>query len=179
MKNFTVIDNFLPEDIHKNISDQVFGGNLPLFCQHNTLPYGAFGNEDLNLKHNISKEGHVFFTHQFFRDLKHISDWDDVYMPIMDKLNPLAMIRVKLNVFSNAGEPISSGWHVDMGETGTPYTTAIYHLNTNNGYTLFEDGTKVKSVANRLVSFPGNTIHTGITQTDEDLRAFINFNYVE
>jgi hypothetical protein len=97
----------------------------------------------------------------------------------MEKLNPLAMLRVKLNVFSNAGEPISSGWHLDINETETPYTTAIYHLNTNNGYTLFEDGTKVKSVANRLIIFPGNIIHTGITQTDKDLRAFINLNYIK
>jgi hypothetical protein len=179
MKDFEIIDNFLSEDIHKNISDMVFGGELPLFCQHNTLPDGEFGSEELNEKHNIKREGHPFFYHMFFKDLKHVSDWDSMYMPIMEKLNPLAMIRVKLNVFSNAGEPISSGWHLDMNETETAHTTAIYHLNTNNGYILFEDGTKVKSVANRLIIFPGNIIHTGITQTDKDLRAFINLNYIK
>ena len=174
-----IIDNFLPEDIHKDIHDNVFHGEFPLFLQHNTLPYGEFEHADLNKKHNITDERHPFFYHMFFKDMQHISDWDNMYMPIMNIINPLAMIRVKLNVFSNAGKPISSGWHIDMGETKTPYTTAIYHLNTNNGYTLFEDGTKVKSVANRLIIFPGNMIHTGITQTDEEIRAFINFNYIK
>ena len=179
MKDFTVIDNFLPEDIHKNICDMVFGGELPLFCQHNTLSYGSFDNEELNKKHNITDEGHPFFYHMYFKDLKYISDWDNVFEPVMNKVDPVAYLRIKLNIFSNRGNRLSSGWHRDMGEIDTPYTTAIYHLNTNNGYTLFEDGTKVKSVANRLVSFPGNMIHTGITQTDEDMRAFINFNYIE
>ena len=48
---------------------------------------------------------------------------------------------------------------------------------TNNGYTLFEDGTKVDSVANRMVLFEGNRLHTGATQTDERFRYVVNFNY--
>ena len=56
-------------------------------------------------------------------------------------------------------------------------TTSIFYVNTNNGYTKFEDGTKVESVANRLVSFPANKKHTGTSCTDEKTRVVINFNY--
>ena len=35
----------------------------------------------------------------------------------------------------------------------------IYYINTNNGYTKLEDGTKVMSVANRLLLFDGSTSH--------------------
>ena len=186
MKNFTVIDNFLPEDIHKNISDMVFGGTIPLFYQHNTLTKTELGkNDQLNKTHNIDKEGHAFFYHMFFNDLRTFSsDYNSAYIPIIEKINPIALMRVKMNVYTNPNyrslsERISSGWHVDMKLCEHKYTTAVYHINTNNGYTLFEDGTKVKSVANRLVTFPGNTLHTGITQTEEETRALINLNYLK
>ena len=32
--------------------------------------------------------------------------------------------------------------------------TAVYYINTNDGYTCFEDGERVGSVANRMVVFP-------------------------
>ena len=56
-------------------------------------------------------------------------------------------------------------------------TTSIFYMNTNNGYTKFEDGTKIESVANRLVSFPSNMKHKGTSCTDEKTRVVINFNH--
>jgi len=50
-------------------------------------------------------------------------------------------------------------------------------MNTNNGYTKFEDGTKIESVANRMVFFSSNMKHTGTSCTDEKIRVVINFNY--
>lgn len=182
MKGFEVIDNFLPEGIHKNITDNVLGGELPVFFHIHTLSddhYNIRKYDELNEKLGIKYEGHSFFTHLFFHSWHTISEYDEIYKPIIEKINPAALMRVKLNMVNNVNRHISSGWHIDMGPTDTQHTTAIYHLNTNNGYTLFEDGTKVKSVANRLVSFPGNTLHTGITQTDADVRAFININYIK
>ena len=58
-------------------------------------------------------------------------------------------------------------------------TTSIYYIGTNNGYTELENGQKIESVANRLVSFPANTSHRGVTQTDEQRRIVINFNYLK
>ena len=57
------------------------------------------------------------------------------------------------------------------------WTTSIFYVNTNNGYTKFEDGTKVESVANRMITFPSNMKHTGTSCTDEKKRIVINFNY--
>ena len=50
-------------------------------------------------------------------------------------------------------------------------------MNTNNGYTIFEDGTKVESVANRMITFPANLKHTGTSCTDQQVRIVINFDY--
>jgi Rps23 Pro-64 3,4-dihydroxylase Tpa1-like proline 4-hydroxylase len=57
-------------------------------------------------------------------------------------------------------------------------TTAIFYLNNNNGYTIFEDGSKVDSVENRLVVFNSNVMHSGVSQTDSKVRCVINLNYI-
>ena len=59
------------------------------------------------------------------------------------------------------------------------WITSIFYINTNNGYTKFEDGTIVESVANRMLSFPANMKHCGTSCTDERRRIVINFNYFE
>ena len=56
-------------------------------------------------------------------------------------------------------------------------TLVILYMNTNNGFTKFEDGTVIESVANRFVTFPNHTEHTGTTTSDSDYRLVINFNY--
>ena len=68
-----------------------------------------------------------------------------------------------------------SGFHIDFHYEHS--RTAIFYVNTNNGYTEFEDGTKVESVANRFVSFAGDLLHRGVSQTDTKERVVINFNY--
>ena len=57
--------------------------------------------------------------------------------------------------------------------------TAVFYVNTNNGYTIFESGEKVSSVENRMVIFDSNILHTGTTCTDERVRCVLNFNYYE
>ena len=66
--------------------------------------------------------------------------------------------------------------HVDV-EKFDGGTTAIYYVNTNDGYTEFENGERVDSVENRLVIFDATMKHTGTTSTDTKFRSVINFNY--
>ena len=56
-------------------------------------------------------------------------------------------------------------------------TTCIYYVNTCNGYTEFEDGTIVESVANRMAVFSSSILHRGVTQTDTKVRCVINCNW--
>ena len=88
--------------------------------------------------------------------------------------------RIRLNLNCKFPEPCKYMFHLDMslGPAAVQWTTAILYINTNNGYTEFEDGTIVESVANRLVAFPANILHRGVSQTDEETRILINFNYL-
>ena len=62
--------------------------------------------------------------------------------------------------------------------TDTPqkHMVALFSINTNNGYTLFENGDKVASVENQLVLFDGSLKHCSVAQTDENIRVNININ---
>ncbi len=112
-------------------------------------------------------------------------------MPIIQKLDPMAITRIKANMTTRDDrnsfddtqfhtdapycDPVEKG---GCGK-GATMTTAIYYVNTNNGYTLFEDGKKkVDSIANRLVTFPCYERHGAVPFNDNSKnRIVINFNY--
>ena len=95
--------------------------------------------------------------------------------PIFEVLQPHTFIRVKANNIPSKEKIITHGMHTD---TGIPLSyTAIYYVNTNNGFTEFEDD-KIDSVANSMVVFPSYMKHTGSTCTDARSRINININFV-
>ena len=53
----------------------------------------------------------------------------------------------------------------------------LYSINTNNGFTLFENGDKVLSKENRAIIFDGKIKHKSVSQTDKKVRINININY--
>ena len=123
------------------------------------------------------------FFHMFYIEFVPISPFMDTITPILNKINPISLWRVKANLHIRTPEIDESVFHVDMAdledspERLKEWTTSIFYVNTNNGYTKFEDGTKVESVANRMITFPSNLKHHGTTCTDEKRRIVINFNY--
>ena len=102
----------------------------------------------------------------------------------MNRINSISLWRIKTNLLTRTSNIIENAFHIDMfsnmsEEKLKQWTTSIFYVNTNNGYTEFEDGTKVESVANRFISFPANLKHRGTSCTDENTRVVINFNYFE
>jgi len=69
---------------------------------------------------------------------------------------------------------VEHSFHIDV-----PFkcTTGILYLNSNDGYTSFEDGTKVESVENRFVTFDSGIKHSGTTCTNQKVRLVLNINY--
>ena len=99
-------------------------------------------------------------------------------LPIFDKLGVKIPIRVKFNLRPFTPDLVKSSFHTDISELkGIPYKTAIYYINSNNGYTEFEDGERVESVSNRMLIFDGNQSHRGVTCTNEKIRVVLNINY--
>lgn len=103
--------------------------------------------------------------------------------PILEILQPTLLARIKANLITRKSSIIANDFHTDIQfqtqEASKIFTTSIFYVNTNNGYTEFEDGTKVESIENRLVSFPTDMKHRGTSCTDQNTRIVINFNYIK
>ena len=104
--------------------------------------------------------------------------------PILYIIQPAVIYKIKANLLTRTSNIIENRFHSDLEnilpkEKLKQWTTSIFYMGTNNGYTKFEDGTKVESVANRMVTFPADMKHLGTSCTDENIRVVINFNYFE
>ena len=94
--------------------------------------------------------------------------------PILNKLKVKAVVSAKLNYNPTVGNVFEHCYHTD---NNFGCTTAIYYVNSNDGYTSFETGEKIESVANRLLTFPSELRHTGTTCTTAGGRIVLNLNY--
>ena len=98
----------------------------------------------------------------------------DIVKPILQKLNVKLLYRLKLNMTTGSAKLHESNLHVDVPDD---CKTSVFYVNTNNGYTKFEDGTKIYSKANRLITFNSQMKHCGTNTTDSKYRIVLNINY--
>ena len=166
-----ILDNFLSEDEFKPIQKYFFT-QLPWTYQNYIV--GTTGAEKEN--DDCYQLIHTFYNARDPYLERSTSEHSHVIKPIMFKLAPWLVLRVKANLRPKSPEHIHSAFHVDLGDAGQ--LTAIYYLNTCNGYTLFKDGTKVESVENRVVIFKGDQLHCGASATDVSARMVLNINYL-
>ena len=107
-----------------------------------------------------------------------ISMENSLLKPIYDLLSPCILIRAKANLTTPAmsmDDP-SKTFHNDTNAMNG--ITAVYYVNDNDGKTIFKDGSKVDSVANRMLIFP-NHIEHGVERATKLDRFVINFNYIK
>ena len=166
-------ENFLPDDKFKEIRDTLFSEAFCWYLAHDVVSadskFGATCEEIYNWQ----------FVHNFYVSPATLSEKINTMNPIMKILDPRLLIRIKANLTPRADKIVEHGFHRDVEPPISGATTSILYLNTNNGYTAFEDGTKVPSVANTFISFPSDIKHTGSTCTNEKFRGLINFNYIK
>ena len=120
------------------------------------------------------------FVHSFYFNHAPTSPFLEILAPIINKINSITLGKIKANLLTRTPNIVENEFHVDIGfseEKMKQLSTSIFYVNTNNGYTKFEDETIVESVANRMVTFPANMKHKGTSCTDKRTRIVINFNY--
>ena len=156
-------DNVLDISDHNKIHDTLLSDEFPWFYKKEQVQ----GSND-----------HSFFAHTFYYGIDGYNETVDLIRPLINSLNITAVVSIRANMLINKGQAFMSDWHQDFGHLDSnEIKTAIYYVNTNNGYTELRDYGKVESVANRLVTFPNKMDHRAVAQTDEESRVVINFNY--
>ena len=159
-----VIDNFLSEEDATNIHNTMLCANFPWYYANSVVSKDLLCQEKYNYQ----------FGHSFYYNYNFQSEHANILVPILEKLNPVAILRIKGIMLPRQEKNIEHGYHIDNVHNTK---VAIYYVNTNNGYTKFSEGSKVDSISNRIVIFDSHEYHTGATCTDEKVRVAINFNY--
>lgn len=157
-----IINDFLSSEIFDAIQKNFLSVDFPWYwCDYKVKNYSSLKEID-----------NCQFVHTFYENNERLSRWD--ISPIIQQLNVNALVRIKANLTVGTHSIMKYGFHTD---NDLNCKTAIYYLNTNNGFTEFIDGTKVESVENRMVIFDSNIKHTGTTCTDSKRRVVLNINY--
>jgi len=176
-ENIKIEDNFLEQEEFDLLRVTMTGDNFPWFFR-----YRYYALEETRENHSRGNELDKFqFTHIFYDSQVVNSGNFKILSPILHKLDSFSMQKIRANLHTRLPTLIENTFHTDMDnlpeEKLKQWITSIFYVNTNDGYTVFEDGTKVESVANRMLTFPANMKHTGTSCTDKQTRIVINFNY--
>ena len=171
-KKIKIEDNFLKQENFDEVKKNLTGKHFPWFISN-----------FIDFENDVPDK--FQFTHVFYFGGAPQSSYMELANYLVKAIQPLSVYRIKANLLTKTPNIVENVFHVDIGnlenspEILKQWTTSIFYVNTNNGYTLFENGTKVESVANRMVTFPSNMKHTGTSCTDKKYRIVINFNYFE
>ena len=155
-----IINNFLEKNEFLNLQNIMTHHSFPWF-----VAKGVVNNKDLYYQ----------FVHVFYVDHGINSNFFKELMPLIEKLQIKALLRIKANLIPKEKKIIEHGYHCDNDYSGTK--TAVFYINNNNGYTKFKNGFISKSEENKIIIFNSTEEHTGTTCTDSDYRIVINFNY--
>ncbi len=186
--NYKVLvhDNFMPEEFCDNLIEKIMCLSTPesyfpwywVQVIPQDVPFQVLGQTDAvcDVKRNWQ------FCHTFWKNFKQNSDYFELIEPIITKINPNRLERVKANIHPWEETQVTHGFHIDTDTIGL---TSIFYINDNNGKTIFrtldENGdyeyVEVPSKKNRLITFDSRIMHSGTNQTDTPYRLVLNINY--
>ena len=184
--NYQVLihDNYMPDEFCDNLIERIMSlssseSNFPWYwvqvIPQNVVVRG-FTDEVCDHKRNWQ------FSHNFWSNFRQNSDFFDLVKPIIEKINPNRLERVKANIHPWEETQVTHGFHTDVTTIGF---TSIFYINDNNGKTIFRtvdqngefEYVEVPSKKNRLITFDSRIMHSGTNQTDTPYRLVLNINY--
>ena len=163
-QDYKIVDNFFDEHYFKEVQDAVIHNREEQFPWHFV--------EHINSNH-VEDNTECYFEHVvYFQEPK-----TKLYYLLQDLwyyFDIKALIRIKANCYPSKETLVTHDCHSDL-----PYNhkAAIIYLNTNDGFTILEDGTKIESIANRVLFFDASREHCSTNCTNAKARFNINVNY--
>ena len=163
-----IYENFLPEHKFRSMQEVLMSSDFPYYRQ-----VSIWTPED--------KTFTSLLTHMLVLDndpnVNQLSQ--QVFVePIIDRLNKehgsVKIIRAKVNLYPYQNGHMKSAFHIDQKEK---HKVLLLSINTNNGYTEFENGTIFNAVENNAIMFNGDLPHRSVSQTDHAVKVNINVNY--
>ena len=164
-----VKDNFLSNAHLTQLNELIDSYSFPWFFQKEQVE---------------EKDDGYFFSHILYDpNLEKSTFFYPVFNIFNSYLKYSFLCRCIVNLIPRQETPSISAFHTDFQDDvlkpdEDKITTAIFYLNTNNGYTEFKGRDRIDCVENRLVMFPAKTFHRAVGQTDVIQRIVLNFNFI-
>ncbi len=165
-----IIDNFLPEEEFSKLSNTILDEGFP-FGIYRKVTGNEINTDSLPFWYYYGI--HVIYTNNAPKS-KWINCFDNTLSYMNDQGLCLGLTRVKVNFYPYTETVYEHDQHIDYEY---PMYGAVLSLNTCNGFTRLSDGTRVDSVANRLLIFDSSKKHNSSTTSNARGRYNINFNY--
>ena len=175
----TVIDNFLDSYAITRILDLVGCNDLSHYHDFHLYwnPYISTPSD----KGGALSNG--YFVHNFYRNDETLSDhaWvaDDIkkeYLKLDSSIvnNCTSLHHAKFNLFTGTEKRLNYGFHQDIVH-GYKHNSLIFYLDDSDGYTVLDDGTRIRSKNNRACIITGgqNYKHAS-TNSTQGIRRNIN-----
>jgi|TARA_R110000822_G_scaffold102774_4_gene229256 hypothetical protein len=166
MKSYEVIDNFLPKEDFKRLQE-ILPKQVPFYFQ-----------KTINGFHSETEKDTTFYmTHMLYNwenNFPVYSTFFDEYKIILDNLEVKSLKRMKINLYPKTDKIENHKSHYDYAYE---HKGCIFSLNTCDGATILEDGTEIKSVANRALLFNPEKLHSSTSTTNVKARLNVNINY--
>jgi len=160
----SIIDNYLEKPYFEKLQSAFTSNRLSWYY-----------NKHVASKGDKPVLGNYYFYHYFFNENRITSSDFNLLEPLLNKLNVRAIVNIKLNLYPQTQKILKHALHTDHGFS---LKSALYYVNTCDGYTYFKDkDKKVNSVANRIVLFDSSKYHHSTTTTNQNGRFTLNINY--
>jgi len=182
-----IVDNFLTESYHKEISDIMSSADFPWYYNSNI----SISND----KKSLCEFG---FTHIFWDSengqREGVYSWflKSALYQMKDIVNSDVILRSRGDMTMYTNELHEHSPHVDFN---FPHFSTVFYVNDSDGDTIFYDKRaksrteinqfsdlkeikRVSPKANRLVIFEGDIVHTGSSPNKHKNRIIINSNFL-
>ena len=157
---FVVKKNFLDNDFFLKFKNVLFSKYMPWYYRS-----------------SMTNSDRFYFHHIFYANyLMNSTLYEEFIVPILYKLDANGINEVRANLLIKDKEQYRSEFHTDRTYK---CKTAILYMNTCNGFTEIDKLKKIKVECeqNKILLFDSNLEHSAVSQTDEEKRIVINFNY--
>ena len=169
---YRIIENFLPENEFDHLEKlHICNPDYPYYFT-GTIAAKELDKDDI---HTMVGQHIVYGNH------KPLSKYYPEYGYLLDKIwneaDPMArsLLRIRINFFTSSPVFHEHAMHHDYE---FKHKGCILYLNTCDGYTKLEDGTKIDSIRNRLLIHDPQRPHCSTNTTNAKGRWNINVNYV-
>ena len=166
-----VVDNFMPEDVFKEIQTIVTGIRIPWYHQERVVYDDDAYGLDTYILHTLFENNNSIIG----EDRGVLSNMYNMFVPFLEKVGVNVLMRLKLNNYTRTDSIVEHKLHIDHP---IEHKVCLWSINTNDGYTLLENGDKINSIENRALFFNSNVLHASTTCTDKKCRINVNLNYL-